>query len=212
MSEFLMLENDWRALFPDQMAVGEELLARWSEEHRHYHNVDHLALMLSVVDDHANSADDADAVRLAAWFHDIVYDPTRTDNEIASAEYAATTLGGLNVEPARLAEIVRLIWLTTNHNVESGDRNGALLCDADLAILASTPAAYAAYAGAVREEYRHVHDDAFRAGRIAVLTGLLDLEQLYHLPALHEAWEERARDNIAVEIRALRSSDVEDQL
>ena len=37
--------------------------------------------------------------------------------------------------------------------VEPGDANGAVLCDADLAVLASPPEAYAAYASAVREEY-----------------------------------------------------------
>ncbi len=86
-----------------------------------------------------------------------------------------------------------------------GDRNGALLCDADLAILATAPSRYAEYAAEVREEYRHVPDDLFRAGRLAVLGSLLDLPRLYQLPALHEAWESRARANLAGEITALRA-------
>ena len=101
--------------------------------------------------------------------------------------------------------MIRLVWLTTRHNVEDGDRNGALLCDADLAILGTAPERYAEYAAEVRDEYGHVHDDMFRAGRIAVLQGLLELPRLYRLPALYDAWEVRARANLAGEITALRA-------
>jgi predicted metal-dependent HD superfamily phosphohydrolase len=196
----------WQALFPDAAPVGDDVLARWSEPQRHYHTIDHLDRMLSVVDKHAEAAQDITAVRLAAWFHDIVYEPERTDSEMRSAEFAAATLSDLGVAQERIAEVVRLIWLTTSHRVEPDDRNGALLCDADLAILASSPADYAAYAAAVREEYAHVHGDAFRAGRVAVLSKLLDLPQLYHLPPLRDAWEARARENVAAEISTLRAS------
>ena len=66
-------------------ATGAELLDRWQEPHRHYHTIDHLAAVLSIVDAQADEADDPQAVRLAAWFHDAVYDPRRTDNEELSA-------------------------------------------------------------------------------------------------------------------------------
>jgi predicted metal-dependent HD superfamily phosphohydrolase len=205
-----VLIDAWLTIFPDAPQVGDDLLERWSEPHRHYHTLDHLALMLSVVDRHAAEAEDVTAVRLAAWFHDIVYDPRRTDNEIASAEFAATTLTDLGLDKEHMAEVVRLIWLTTNHGVDPDDRDGALICDADLAILASSPADYAAYSLAIRAEYQHVPDDAFRAGRIAVLSQLLDLPRLYHLPAHVDGWEARARANVAGEISALRASAVGD--
>jgi predicted metal-dependent HD superfamily phosphohydrolase len=210
----MSLLDAWLALFPDHPTangIGEDLIARWSEPQRRYHTTDHLAFMLSVVDGHASAADDITAVRLAAWFHDIVYDPTRIDNELRSAECASTALGALGVETDRLAEVIRLIWLTTDHRVEPEDHNGALLCDADLAILAVAPDEYASYARAVRSEYAHVPDDAYRAGRIAVLAKLLDLPQLYHVPALRDAWEARARAQVTAEISALRASGAADQ-
>ena len=95
--------------------------------------------------------------------------------------------------------------LTAGHDVDSGDANGAVLCDADLAVLASPPEAYAAYASAVREEYGHVPDDLFTTGRIAVLEQLLALPRLYRLPAVAESWEPRARANMAAELSLLRS-------
>lgn len=205
----MSLRDAWLELFPAGKGpaagvAADDLIARWSEPQRHYHTAAHLERMLTIVDASADQADDPDAVRLACWFHDAVYDPTRMDNEIRSAELAASVLAGLDQDRARVAEVVRLIYLTSAHAVDDGDRNGALLCDADLAILGTAPAEYATYARAVRKEYRHVADDAFAAGRIAVLGKLLDLSEIYHLPAHRAAWEQPARANMTGEIRALR--------
>ena len=184
-------------------AAGEDLILRWSEPQRRYHTVDHLQFMLSIVDEHADTADDADAVRLATWFHDAVYDPKAIDNEMRSAELAASVLPSLNVPGERVAEVVRLVWLTSSHEIGGRDPNGSLLVDADLAILASPPEGYEAYRRAIREEYAHVPDDAFRSGRLAVLRQLLDLGQLYQSRALRVAWDARARANMLAECALL---------
>ncbi|GAA1754784.1 metal-dependent phosphohydrolase [Luedemannella helvata] len=184
----------------DVGALGARLLGRWGEEHRHYHDTAHLVAVLKTIDEYADAAEDADAVRLAAWYHDAVYDPRADDNEAASAALARTELTGLGVPAATVAEVVRLVELTTGHAVEPGDRNGALLADADLAILASPPTAYEAYAAAVRREYAHVPDDAFRAGRAAVLRRLLRLPRLFHTPELAARAEAAARANLEEEL------------
>jgi predicted metal-dependent HD superfamily phosphohydrolase len=185
-------------------AIGEDLLARWSLPQRHYHTVDHLRAVLTVVDQHAADAEDATAVRLAAWYHDAVYEPTRVDNEEASALLAEATLPDLGVVPDRVAEVARLVRLTASHDPIPGDRNGGLLTDADLCVLASAPEVYAAYTAAVRREYAHVPDAAFVAGREAVLTNLLALPRLFHSPELRDRWEDLARSNITRELGDLR--------
>lgn len=195
------LRGRWRLLLPGYDALGENLLDRWSEPHRRYHNLDHLAAVLAVVDRHADLAVDADAVRLAAWFHDAVYDPTAGDNEERSAHLAEAELTGRAAE--RAAETARLVRLTAGHGVEPGDPNGALLADADLAILAAPPADYDRYAKAIRAEYAHVPDDAFRAGRAAILAALAELPELYRAVPERAEWDPRARANLARELRNL---------
>jgi predicted metal-dependent HD superfamily phosphohydrolase len=101
--------------------------------------------------------------------------------------------------------VVRLVLLTAGHETAPDDANGAVLCDADLAVLAGPPEAYAAYASAVREEYGHLSDEVFTAGRIAVLEHLLALPALYRLPAVAPVWEPRARANLTAELGLLRS-------
>jgi predicted metal-dependent HD superfamily phosphohydrolase len=185
--------------------AGEQLLARWREPHRVYHTADHLADVLRRVVElgAAHRPRDVALAELAAWWHDAVYEPTAPDNEARSADLATTALTGLGVEAGTVAEVDRLVRLTATHDADPADRAAALLCDADLAILASDPDRYAAYAGAVRQEYAAVPDTAFRAGRAAVLAGLLARERLFATAAGHARFERAARRNLAAEIAAL---------
>lgn len=187
----------------ERAEAGSALLARWSEVHRRYHTVEHLAAMLSTVDDLAADGADPVAVRLATWFHDAVYDPRRSDNEDVSAKLARSALTELAVPAALVDEVVRLVLLTSGHDPDPDDRNGVLLCDADLAILASAPSAYRRYAEAVRAEYGHVDDATFRSARAAVLRSMLARPKLFSLEFTQDKWEKRARINMAIEVSVL---------
>ncbi|MCK7627762.1 hypothetical protein MUU72_32500 [Streptomyces sp. RS10V-4] len=190
---------------PDPAPYAANLLRRWAEPQRRYHTTDHLTAVLDRIDELADHADDLPAVQLAAWFHDAVYRPERSENEERSAALAERALPELGLDPARTAEVARLVRLTVTHDPAPGDRNGAVLCDADLAVLAGTPEAYAAYAAAVRAEYDFVPDPDFRTGRAAVLRQLLALPRLFRTPPAHDRWEEPARRNLTTELALLDS-------
>ncbi|GAA2412409.1 HD domain-containing protein [Nonomuraea africana] len=194
-------------------AVGAELIARWSEPHRRYHTLDHLIAVLAAIDPLAPVAADPDAVRLAAWFHDAVYDGRPGWDEERSAQLAQARLPRCGLTADRVAEVARLVRLTATHDPDytegapastaGRDANGAVLCDADLAVLAGDD--YDAYARAVREEYRHVPDDLFRAGRAQVLRRLLAAPRLYRTALAHDLWEARARANLTAELALLEA-------
>jgi predicted metal-dependent HD superfamily phosphohydrolase len=205
---------------PAARAVGAELIARWAEPQRRYHTLGHLRAVLAAIEPIADHAADPVAVRLAAWFHDAVYDGRPGRDEERSAQLALSRLARLAPPPAgaeqagevtglapppagvgRAGEVARLVRLTATHDPAPGDRNGEVLCDADLAVLAAP--GYDAYARAVREEYRHVPDEAFRAGRSRVLEGLLALPSLYRTPRAHDLWESAARENVTAELEEL---------
>jgi predicted metal-dependent HD superfamily phosphohydrolase len=195
----------WALLAGDSPTSRTEwaaVIAAWSEPHRRYHDLAHLAAVLGLVGELADAAADPDAVRLAAWYHDVVYDPESPGNEQVSAERARAGLRGL-VSDERLDEVVRLVELTSGHDPGPDDGNGAVLCDADLAVLAAPPEAYAAYASAVRLEYGHLSDEEFTSGRIAVLEHLLALPALYRTAAARP-WTETARANLTAELTLLR--------
>jgi predicted metal-dependent HD superfamily phosphohydrolase len=193
----------WERDFPGRSALGQELVRRYGSVSRSYHDARHLLEVLDAVDAMVDEADDIDAVRLAAWFHDAVYDVRAPDNEERSAQLAESVLPAYDVDDVTVAEVARLVRLTEAHDPHSGDRNGEVLCDADLAILASDDSRYATYVDGVRAEYRHVDDRTFATGRAAVLRQLLGLSSLFRTKHGQSTWEERARANVSRELDEL---------
>src|SRR5689334_7035690 len=130
------LGDDWRA----------RLEAAWGDPGRGYHDRLHLDEVLAHVDALLPADDPArEAVVLAAWFHDAVYDG-RPDDEERSALLALEALGDTSLG----REVARLVRITAEHRPADDDRAGQVLCDADLAILAAGPERYASYTDGVR--------------------------------------------------------------
>jgi predicted metal-dependent HD superfamily phosphohydrolase len=168
------LAQRWHAVLPHQEAMGQALVERYREPQRRYHDARHLLAVLRQVDALAGDQD-LFLVRLAAWFHDAVYDiPERElTNEDASARLALRELSRAGLEQEDLTQVARLVRMTETHVPGARDPEGELLCDADLAILAASPQDYARYVEQIREEYAKIPEDAFLAGRLAVLTELV---------------------------------------
>lgn len=198
------LRDQWNRLLPHAQPLGDDLLARYAEQHRHYHDQQHLTEVLQTIDELAEYADDADTVRLAAWFHDAIYDPQADpgENEEVSAQLAELELAAYGVEAERVEEIGRLVRLTAKHDCAADDRNGAVLCDADLRILSLPAERYDEYAAGIRQEYAHVADRDFARGRMSFLQSLSET-RLYATPRGHEEWERPARENLTREVGSL---------
>lgn len=198
----------WAALLarhtsdPGTAQAGAELLAAWSEPHRRYHSVGHLRDILDHVEELAGYADDADAVRLAAWYHDAVY-AGRPDDEERSAQRAEQDLSRLGLAPQLVDEVARLVRLTINHAPAAGDHNGEVLSDADLAALAVPRERYVRNTAAIRAEYTHIPDEVFRKGRMQVLVSLLEGPGVFRTDHARREWEATARENLRAEFATL---------
>ncbi|WDZ92469.1 metal-dependent phosphohydrolase [Nocardiopsis sp. HUAS JQ3] len=204
------LEAAWRGLAgdgPEAVAAGAELLGRWNEPHRRYHTPTHLEAVLRAVDLllREERVRDADLVRYAVWFHDAVYEGVPGRDERESARLAERLLSLTGMGTARVREVVRLVGVTATHRPGRWDADGAVLCDADLSVLAAPADEYLAYTTAVRAEYRHVPDEDFRTGRSAVLRSLLEAPHLFHTTAGRARWEARARVNVLAELDRLNA-------
>jgi predicted metal-dependent HD superfamily phosphohydrolase len=176
-----------------------DLEERYAEPHRKYHDLTHVR---QVVRDAVALTEGRDraVVALAAWAHDVVYDGRPGDDERASAAWARQHLTAVRLAEADVDRVEGLVLATIGHTAPPEDRVAQALLDADLGILAAAPAVYERYRLAVRAEYAHVTDDAWRTGRAAVLRSLLAKDPLYLL-ATH--WESAARRNLAAELAGL---------
>lgn len=204
--------DDLRSRWPERLGshteLRDRLLAAHASPSRHYHDARHLAEVLghldTLLDQPGLAGVDRDAVVLAAWFHDAVYDGLPDDVE-RSAGLAAGTLAEAGLPDDLSAEVARLVRVTLEHRPARDDLAGQVLSDADLAILAAGPTRYAEYVAGVREEYRHLDDDTFRHGRAEILRALLAEPRLFHTPLAVRSWEATARANVERELAGLSS-------
>ncbi len=196
--------REWLGLGMVFIPVGERLLARYSEPDRHYHDARHILACLRAFDDYMGNIADPDAVELALWFHDAVYDPRAApgENEAASACYFRKEFEALAHGLVDSDAVERLI-LATDHHRESGDSDRDLVCDLDLGILGSDPPRYDAYAAEIRREYAHVPEADYRQGRARVLRAFLDRKSVYRSRSFRQTLEKPARANLERELDAL---------
>ncbi len=197
---------------PDEIrAVGSRLIDRWSEPDRHFHNLKHLVHVLSRVDELAEETHEPDLVRLAAWYHGAIFDAAEKaayanrggEDEVASAELARTELGSLGIPDKSVERVRDLVVALARHTANPGDFDCAVLCDADLAVLAAEPQRYKSYLKEVRAEYAHVPVEDYLRARSAILTKLVNRSTLFASP-LGAAWEEPARQNVGAELHRIR--------
>lgn len=185
--------------------VFDLLVASYSAPDRHYHNLEHLAEMFQVAARLFTITDDPSTVQLAIWFHDAVYDSRAKDNEDRSAELAVTLLGPIGVPRSELDRVTQLIQATRHlaSHLPPGDRETAILLDADLAILGAAEDRYRRYADDVRREYGWVPDQEYRTGRAKVLELFLARPRLYWSDLLCQEIEGQARSNMRAELDRL---------
>lgn len=187
----------------DAAVTAGGLGPRYTQDHRAYHDLMHVEDVLLRLEELQPPPEHELALVLAAWFHDAVYQPGQSDNEERSAHVAADALEQAGAAPELIDEVMRLVRLTQTHQPAAGDEAGAMLCDADLAVLASTPDRYAEYAAGIRTEYSHVADEDFRRGRAEVLRRFLRSPRIFHTAYGHDRWEQTARANLAAEVEQL---------
>ena len=206
--------SDARAALPGAdraalTAVGDDLVARWTEPHRRYHDLTHLQEVLRAVGTLGPAVgaagDERSVAVLAAWFHDAVYRTREPEyNERDSAALAVEQLTDLGADPGLVDRVGQAVLDTREHEVGEDDSPArVVLHDADLWVLAAPTDRFDAYCTQVRDEYAHVSGPAYVRGRTAVLRGFLQRPHVYASSHARTRWEASARENLAREISRL---------
>ncbi|MBD2762831.1 DUF4031 domain-containing protein [Kocuria sp. cx-116] len=198
------LRQRWNSTFPAMPWLGEELVERWSEPHRSYHDLGHLLRVLESIDALVAAREHPELVA-AAWFHDAVHQGRAGTDERQSADLARNRLKMAGYSRSACDRVARLVLATLDHTPDADDADAQVLVDADLSILGTDDATYQEYAREVRDEYRHVPDRDFAPARVEILSRLLDKPALFHTERGSVLWEERARINVRREISALKA-------
>lgn len=184
-----------------------ELRTRYSEPQRAYHTWQHIEALLSHFRRHQSKLDDPTRVLWAMYWHDAIYDPRASDNELRSAELLRKQAQDFLTE-TQIEQAAQIIEATEKHfvpdDVDPALRNDLeLFLDLDLSILAQNSEVFAQYEKDIRTEYIFVPEERYREARSGVLSGFLKRHHIYFNRLLREAWEVRARENLAQSIATL---------
>lgn len=180
------------------------LVKSYSASDRHYHDLQHIHAMLKGAEEWRDKADDFDSLCFAIWFHDVVYDSLKHDNEEKSAEVAGEALRKMNYPPGKIAKVKQMILRTKEHMKKmNDDTDTSILLDLDLVILGADRERYKEYMKQVREEYGWVPGIMYRQGRKKVLQQFLDSERIYRLDDFRKRLEDKARENLRYELQEL---------
>ena len=187
--------------------LWQDIAAQYGATQRAYHDLNHLRQLFVQFEQVKHDLHAPSIIALALYYHDVIYEPSRSDNELRSAEYAFAALSPYLRLP-QCQHVYALIMMTATHQLgELSDpdkvSDAAYMLDMDLSILSTPWHEYQQYAQAVRQEYHQVPLADYRLGRTQVLTALLSRSRLYLTNYYYQRLEIQARDNIKREISLL---------
>lgn len=204
------LDATWSAAWtsigrPAPPGLQAELLTAWSEPHRHYHDHRHLRECLALWTRWRDHAQRAGEVAIALWFHDAIYDTQGGDNELRSADWAASSLARAGADSDTIQRVHDLV-MATRHDAPAAlgsSPDARLLVDIDLSILGSPAGRFERYDEDVRKEYAWVPDARYREARATVLRSFLDRPGLYQGDQAVALLDAQARINFAAALSRL---------
>ena len=183
----------------DNNSRFHSLQQAYSEEHRHYHTQQHINACLAHLHNSNHLTPNPYEIEMALWFHDAIYQPYSSDNELKSALLVENFLLENNVEKTIIARIYNLVMVTL-HNGLANTEDEALMIDIDLTILGSNADVYNIFEKNIRKEYRFVPYFLYKKKRAEILQGFLKQAKIYQTKYFYTLFEIQARENIQAAI------------
>lgn len=184
------------------IACWKEIEKQYTNNKRYYHNLTHLEKLIAILQEYQPLVKDWDSLLLAVFYHDIIYNVMKTNNEEKSAALAAAKLTDIGCPVQKIMQCRQLILATKTHT-PSADADTNLFTDADLSILGQSPEIYHQYCAQIRKEYAVYPDLLYKPGRVKVIRHFLQMERIFKTETFFSRFETRAKENLQWELLEL---------
>src|SRR5262247_3008686 len=171
-------------------SLFNSIAEHYSAKNRAYHNLSHIQSLLSISESIQDKIQDRGAFYFAVWFHDVIYDTKRSDNEEKSAEFAVEALASLGVPEQTVATAREMILATKHHRADDLSWDMKAFLDLDTSILGAPEEIYKEYSRAIRKEYSWVPGFLYRKGRMKVLNDFLERDRIYNTEEIMTKYEQ----------------------
>lgn len=186
----------------DQSLIDEywlEVATLHSSNKRYYHTLDHLDNLLIQLIEVKDKVREWNTILFTLFYHDIVYNSLKSDNEEKSADLARKRMTKLLIPETIVKNCVAQILATKSHT-KSSDNDINYFLDADLSVLGFEWPVYLEYSENVRKEYSIYPDIIYKGGRKKVLNHFIGMENIYKTAAFFSKYEKQAKENLKREL------------
>lgn len=190
----------------DSGEIFQRLIGGYREPHRYYHSLDHIEHCLGMFEQCKYLTTDTDALEIALWFHDVILESGRSDDEARSAELYLELSDGAQPEPMRQL-INRLIMATRHDGSELEDADSFYMVDIDLSSFGLPWEAFLRDSLNLRRENPHVSDEDYHLNQTGFQRSLLARPRFFLSDFFHDRFEQQARANLARYFEYLRNPD-----
>jgi len=205
------LQLRWNTLMSD-LKVQDDKSSKWyttmstryTEQWRHYHTLQHINELFLYYDTFQHKIQKQEDVQLAIWFHDLVYEPTKNNNEEESARLFNEFCQDATINSDINNNVFHYIMATKSHKALPADKDLLYFLDFDMAILGKSWEEYSLYAAQIRQEYIHFSEKDYCKGRTKVLISLKS-GGIYMTEEFKLEYEEKAKQNMEKEISEIQS-------
>ena len=176
--------------------IHQRLLDGYREPQRHYHTLAHIEQCLGMFDQCKSLASEPDALELAVWFHDAIFEPGKPDNEKRSAQLYLQLSKGVHDEKTR-SLVDRLIMATLHDGSSMTDSDAKYMVDIDLSSFGLSWEEFLQDSQNLRRESAALSDAEYYRRKTDFQNWLLAKERFYQSDYFAERLETRARANLA---------------
>ena len=180
-------------------SLWREIHRKYSEPHRYYHTLKHLEQIYKELEGLTLNP----VIEFAIFYHDVIYDVEKNNNEEESALLTCKRLEALGVKKKLINDVSQLIILSKKHEPTPVE-DYKLFLDADIGILGASPSDYEKYIQNIQKEYCIYDESTYNNGRKKVLSHFLEKSRLYQSEYFNNKYEEPARTNILTEYHQIR--------
>ena len=179
-----------------------EVEENYTNRKRYYHTLVHLENLFQILTPIKTKINDWDTLLFTLFYHDVIYNATKSDNEEKSAELAIVRMQTIGIENTQIEKCKAQILATKKH-LYSTDSDTNYFTDADLSVLGQDWETYSNYYKNVRKEYAIYPNILYNPGRKKVLKHFLSMEKIYKTDYFYQEFEQKAKENLEQELGLL---------
>jgi predicted metal-dependent HD superfamily phosphohydrolase len=199
---FIQLVNTYTGDESIAAAYWKEIEKRYNGPKRYYHTTIHLEKLIGELNTCKHLITDWDTLLFSVFYHDIIYNVLKSNNEEKSADLAVKRLSAINFPVDKINTCRQQIIATKSH-LSSMNKDTNLFTDADLSILGQPTDAYRQYCAQIRKEYSIYPDIVYKPGRKKVVIHFLNMGKIFKTSYFSDEYELQARKNLESELNML---------